>query len=713
MEVVEKSLKGAQRKLQLIALAFVVLMLNQLFSCIVFAEENPVAPPPEVQTLSISKDVPGGNVVLNWSDGMTPFAVERSESKNFLAPTNLTYVTRSTPSGPVNDPVLNDGKTYYYLVSDANSPTQVYSIQAAAGTGIYEDDDLIIDGVGFDQVCNNNSVYYEGGLSATLLTCSSTQIQAEVPVHSISGNIIVVSPNGQSTAQRKLFAVGLRSNPAKELLAHVNVDADHNIFACDQGASDRIWKISFLSSAASTCTTFANPVGLPKNENGRFMFGNDTWSSSNAGTVRELEPSSCTYTTWGTSGQGSSDPVDPRALAYDKSGANNGWIFLLDHWGDRIRKKANGAGLDTQWLTNLGLGGDSAAASRPAGFTFNTAGEFFFTAQSKIKHYSGAKTLIQEFTSADGLNHPAQIETDEDNTLWVANRDGNNILRIRTSPTNRLVRTKLSGITSPRGLALDRDPDTNNPWLYVADEKEVYRFRIYDTVRVDVKVFNETLISPSGIQTSQAEFERRVKRDIEQMRTIFSQCHLDIVVERILFIPDPNVGDGSVESNRSATLTAQEQTVLATQRATDPLVINIYYIHHFLQPNSTPPPNYINADLNGRAYSNDSIPGLNNQTEGGIMIARFSAMNPGESLSGGAIDNTVAHELGHFLLDQYVQPGYTDEHRGAGCLETDPDRFYLMHGTGCLQRYSLTNGAGSECENMRTSPDGSIFVELF
>jgi hypothetical protein len=676
------------------------------------AEEDPVPPPPEIQTLMLSKDVPGGNVVLSWSDGVAPFAVERSESPNFLAPTNLTYVTRSTPSGPVNDPVLTDGLTYYYLVSDANIPTQVYAIQAEAGTGVYEDDDLIIDGVGFDPSCANNAVYLEGGQSASLIACSATQIEAEVPVYPLSGSVVVVAPNGQSTPQRKLFAVGLRVNPVKDEVAHVNVDASHNVFVCDQGVNDRIWKINFVNGAASTCTTFANPVGLPLNENGRFNFGNDTWSSNNAGTVRELDPTACTFTTWGTSGQGGGvDPVDPRALAYDKSGANNGWTFVLDHWGDRIRRKGNGPGLDNMWLTGLGLGGDTAAASRPAGFTFNTSGEFFFTAQSAIKHYDAGRNFVQSFTQAEGLNHPAQIETDEDDTLWVANRDGNNVLRIRTDPMNRLVRTKVSGITAPRGVALDRDPSTNDPWLYVADQHEVYRFRVYDTIHLDIKVFNETLISPSGVPTAHTTFEQRVRRDVDVARSIFAQCGIEVVADRIIFITDPNGGDGSVQSNRSSTLTPQEITVLATDRAPEP-AINVYYIHHFLQPNPTPPPPWHNADLNGRAYTNDSVPTIVHK---GLMLARFAAAPPGGSLMGAARENTLAHELGHFLLDMYVQSGFTGEHRGPvppmpGCGPTDPDRFYLMHGTGCSTRWTLTP---AECTDMRTNGDESAFVELF
>src|SRR5262245_15080958 len=38
------------------------------------ADENPVAQPQDVQTLTVNKDVPSGNVVLNWTDGTAPFS---------------------------------------------------------------------------------------------------------------------------------------------------------------------------------------------------------------------------------------------------------------------------------------------------------------------------------------------------------------------------------------------------------------------------------------------------------------------------------------------------------------------------------------------------------------------------------------------------------------------------------------------------------------
>lgn len=506
-----------------------------------------------------------------------------------------------------------------------------------------------------------------------------------------------------------MIAVGLATNPAKDTLAHIAVDGSHNLFLTDQGNSDRIWKLDYTTGVASTCTTFGNPAGLPLNETGKLNFGNDTWSSANGGTIRDLDPASCAITTWGTVGAGATDPVDPRALAYDKSGANNGWTFVLDHWGDRIRRKANGPAVDTTWLTGLGLGGDSPAASKPGGLAFNTSGEFFFTAQSNIKHYNASKELVQSFTPADGLNHPAQIETDGPQAIWVANRDGNNVLRIRTNPADRLVRVKVSGIGAPRGVALDRDPVSNDPWVYVADQREVYRFRVYDTVHLDVKVLDEARTSPSGVVTSRTEFEARVRRDVATSTAVFGQCGIEVVIDRVLFIPDPNGTGGQVGTSSSCTgmPTQSEQGVLGASRSSNPLALNVYYIRNFLNGIST-------VGVNGTAYTNDCWTNLNNQMQGGVLIATYSSYTVGGPLSGGAIDNTQAHEVGHFLLDNFNNGGPGNlEHYGLGCGATDPKRFRIMHGTGCSERFTLTKGTGSECSNIMTNGDESVFIERF
>lgn len=681
-----------------------VLLLQWAALSAVFADQTPVARPPDVKTLTVTKDAVNGTVVLSWSDGAAPFSVARSETPRFTQSASLAYVTRATTSGPVADPVLNDGKIYFYVVSDANAPTRVFSIKSGAAVA-HEGATAVVDGVGFSSDCSNDKVYLASGLEAPLSACSATQIQAQIPAHALSGDVVVVSPNGSSVPQATLFAVGVSSNPAKTRISHINVDNNHNLFACDQGTSNRIWKIDFGTGSAATCATFANPVGLPRNENGKFLYGNDTWDSLNVGSVRELDPAACSYVTWGAAGT-TSDAVDPRALAYDKSGANNGWVFVLDHRGDRIRRKANGAEVDTNWLSKLGLGGDGDAASRPAGFAFNTSGEFFFTAQGTIRHYSSTKSLIQSFSAADGLNHPAQIETDGSGALWVANQGADNVLKIRTDPANRLVLTKVEGVTAPRGVALDRDPTTNKPWLYVADATEVYRFPLSEqSVHLDIKIVSDALQGPDGVYTPPDEFEKVVRDQVASARAALAQCGVGVILDGISFIPDPNSSGGQVPTTGSCQgyPLKPEDTLLTTSRSARPNAINIYYVRNFTIGNATAP-------LVGYTYTSDCFAEMQNRTHGGIIIARYSPQWTGGLLAEEAGGTTQAHEITHFLMHDFVNDPGPGEHHGAGQC-TDPDAKYLMFRVNCPQAWLLTP---NECSAMTTnSEEDGFFLELF
>jgi hypothetical protein len=688
----------------------------------VLASSETPEPPPEVSTLTVSKDVPNGSVVLNWTDGTASFAVERSESANFLAPTNLIYVTRNSSGGPISDAVLGDGKSYFYLISDANSRAEVYAVAAPAATA-YEGQSLTIDGVGFSATCVDNTVFFDGGVEGAITSCSSTQIVATIPTPAISGSVVVSTPNGTSKARRQNYAIGLASNPARQNLAHLAVDASHNVFLCDQGTNDRVWKLTYSTGALTQCGLgFGDPVGLPKNEFGTFNASTHSISTASAGTVREIDPATCNTAIWGPSGTGGSDPVDPRALAYDKSGANNSWTFVLDHTGDRIRRRGNMSGMDTTWLTGLGLGGDTAAASNPAGLTFNAAGEFFFTAQSTIKHYNASRSLIETFPSSIGLNHPAQIETDANSDLWVANRDGNNILKIRPNAVSPKSRVKVSGITSPRGLALDVDPVTSDGWLYVADQTNVYRFRVYDSIRLDVKVLNESLGPGDTQETVRAE----IQASVEQAKAAFTQCGIDVVLENISFIADPNARGGLVRTQTTRTgigcpvLTNDEQGVLGISRASDTLVINVYYVKYLEEPDAPFSGTLRPAWRAGATYTNDCYTGMDEQTQGGIIATRFSRPFTGTAVRKVSGPTILAHEIGHFVMNQRVQPGFLDEHWGGGedpsgnpthCVGATNEQ-YLMYGTAC-GGIRLTTGSGSECENIRTNTDEGVFVELF
>jgi len=243
---------------------------------------------------------------------------------------------------------------------------------------------------------------------------------------------------------------------------------------------------------------------------------------------------------------------------------------------------------------------------------------------------------------------------------------------------------------------------------------------VYDTVHFDVKVLNDVLTRPSGRVDSQAVVEARVRRDVEKAAAVFRQCGVEAVVDRVVFIADPNVASngatGSVLRDGTTSLTTEENALLGTDRSANDFAVNVYYIHHFTEPNPAAPPPTRTVPLVGFTYSNDYFAGIPN-SRNGIIIARFSppAGAAGGVLSTGATDNTLSHELEHFLLDSYTNPHGSlipgDEHRlTAGCLASDPNSFFLMHRTDCLTLWKIEP---EECTNMLTNPDESAYVEQF
>jgi hypothetical protein len=64
--------------------------------------------------MTLTKDAPGGNVHIEWSGGLSPYTLTRAEDPQFL--TNPTVLVDRQPVTTFDDPVLADGKTYYYEV---------------------------------------------------------------------------------------------------------------------------------------------------------------------------------------------------------------------------------------------------------------------------------------------------------------------------------------------------------------------------------------------------------------------------------------------------------------------------------------------------------------------------------------------------------------------------------------------------------------------
>ncbi len=64
--------------------------------------------------LRVDKETGAGVVRLSWTGGVSPYTLERAEDAAFTA--NVTIVADEEPVTTEDDPVLGDGKTYYYLV---------------------------------------------------------------------------------------------------------------------------------------------------------------------------------------------------------------------------------------------------------------------------------------------------------------------------------------------------------------------------------------------------------------------------------------------------------------------------------------------------------------------------------------------------------------------------------------------------------------------
>lgn len=269
--------------------------------------------------------------------------------------------------------------------------------------------------------------------------------------------------------------------------------------------------------------------------------------------------------------------------------------------------------------------------------------------------------------------------TGQSRKMWVANRGGNNIIKISTDPTNRRYLEKVSGLTSPRGVAFDQDPTPdpvtglNNCYVYVAEQTRFSRFRAYDTVWVHAVVLDETIAQHTLTDNAgnvvftlpsitREAMENQIQYDVKRANQVFKQAGIEVRLRDIQWIddpttpPDPTNQQGIIMHYDAATLTDEESTLLSTARsAYSPYDINVYYVAGLGHQTSTTPPDthdesYLFA-LWGFTYTDDWIAGMDNLTESGIVLCRAGHKPSGVDYYVRTKDASLAHEIAHFLID--------------------------------------------------------------
>lgn len=679
-----------------------------------YSTTTPIAPPADIATLMVSLQSSVDGVELSWTDGSAPYIVVRSETPDFSSSTTIIYISRSA-SSPIDDEnVMLDTKTYYYQVYDLNAQPGILSLSAS---NPIIGDVITIDGYGFDAL--NTKLYLEGE-EIPISSLTASQCQFTVPANAASGYLTVVSSSGVSQPRR--FDKYYFKNHTD--LNHASVDTNHDAWVAERGTaatSDMIYKVNHTDGSFQNWGTLNECVGLPIDSGGNHYVGNSTSASSNRGTIWKVDSSGTSYT-WGNAGTATTDPVYIRALAVDPTSNNPSTLTVYALDGNNTDHSSNiRAVTTTGHYTYLTIGG---AIPNPGGLAINTSQHMFYTLSSSIREIDNSQAFVFSYDSSFGINNPAQINVESDTRIWVANKGSNNIIRLSTDSSDRKYLEKISGLSTPQGVAFDHDPaidpvtGLSKSYIYVSEKTQFSRYRIYDTVWISIKVLNETIAEHSIEDTlghtaifpaiSREKQEAVIYNDIAKAKEIFKQAGIDLKVRgSIEWINDPNADEdpnfrGIIYDYNTPYLTNEETTLFSSSRSSNPLDINIYYVFGITA--SQTGQNCLDMKW-GETFTNDWISSMDNQTGSAIMICRCGLSRDNETgdecdLERTGKDGALAHEIAHFLMDS-----------AGGEDLTDPDQIKnLMYYIGVATQHDLN---ADQINNIQTNTDESEFIERF
>jgi hypothetical protein len=177
-----------------LACCFIVALSLQVHA----ESEEPRNVPPEICDLAVVADPGSGDVTVTWSGGTAPFTVVRSEVEELRDAKHFEVVAEGLRSRRfVDRRAFNPDGRLYYQVYDSNVVPEVFDFSPDGGVPGAE---IRVRGVGFPADCDEITVQVGGVDVPTKLNCCFTGFTFRVPLNSMTGPLIVVTPTGAALA---------------------------------------------------------------------------------------------------------------------------------------------------------------------------------------------------------------------------------------------------------------------------------------------------------------------------------------------------------------------------------------------------------------------------------------------------------------------------------------------------------------------------------
>ena len=663
------------------------------------ATQAPPATTYPAPSLSVSKDTGTGDVMLSWNATQSPYAVLRSTGPDFFT-VSPAVAGAGILSTTLRDPVLNDGRTYFYLLDDGGAPPQALSLSpdaAIAGTNV------TITGTGFDTSAPSANEVYVGGVQATVTNVTSNSLTFVTPTESFSGFVVSVNSKGATDARKRLTVVVTDGLAA---ISSVGIDNSGSPFVSDTGTagtSDRVFTFDPNTGNRPQRGFLGEAVGLgiadPAN---KVYYGNSTVSPANYGSIRTTDAAgndafygSCGNLLTGDSCYVYGIGLDPTLFDY----GTNGRVFVADGAPERQKVRVVPP---TGSVTDFATGFNFGTPPRGIVVDLDSSGPFFhhvFVSDStSVRQFSGAVPgVLQKTYNATNspILDPRQMAITRESSgpgrserLLIADMGQDRVIVL--NPATDKARFLDIALNDPRAIATYKDAVSGKSLAYVGEPTLVVRVTVLRTVNVVPWVAD-------GAEISESE----VRQQIQNARAIFEECGFDvhIVDDKInhfsaASLLDLEITDWSQASCGTALSRTQEEAALldaVTRRGPNLTDLNLYFVRRFTVNGGTPPAHTIAETVTG-----DCFAGLRDDTQSGVIVSVEYLRKYAP-----ATKRTVAHEIGHALLDRATWPS-GDEHRDPGGTYYTAPNF--------MQRFAAEANRvpdNNQCQNINS--DQTIF----